>query len=144
MSGFLLDTNVPSELTRPQPDPVVERWLDQIDDSQVYLSVISLGELLKGVTALPLSKRRVELDVWINTDLRRWFAGRILPVTERVAERWGVLMGERQVQGRPVNAIDALIAATATEHGLAVATRNVKHFGGLGVSIFNPWDLTLH
>jgi predicted nucleic acid-binding protein len=87
MTGFLLDTNVPSELTRPQSDPQVEKWLDDVDDEQLFLSVISLGEIFKGLTILPESKRRQQLQRWIDETLRPWFDGRILPITERIAER---------------------------------------------------------
>lgn len=140
MKGFLLDTNIPSELTRPHPDPRVSRWLDDADDDQLYLSVISLGEILKGVTMLPESKRRAELQRWLDETLRPWFQGRILAVNELIAERWGVLAGECQLKGRPLKLADGLIAATALEHDLTIATRNAKDFGGLGVAIFNPWE----
>jgi toxin FitB len=139
MTGFLLDTNVPSELTRPQSDPRIEKWLDNADDEQLYLSVVSLGEMLKGVTILPPSKRRHELEQWIDDVLRPWFDGRILPVTERIAERWGVLAGECQTKGRGLAVADGLIAATALEHDLIVDTRNVRDFDGLGIGVFNPW-----
>lgn len=88
MTGFLLDTNVPSELTRPKSDPQVERWLDDADDQCLFLSVVSLGEIFKGITLLPEGKRRQELQRWIEETLRPWFQGRILPVTESVARRW--------------------------------------------------------
>jgi predicted nucleic acid-binding protein len=140
VTGFLLDTNVPSELTRPQSDPHVEDWLDAIDDEQLFLSVVSLGEMLKGLTVLPASKRRQELQQWIDDTLRPWFDGRILPVTERIAERWGVLAGECQLRGRGLSMADGLILATALEHGLTIATRNVRDFSDLGVSIFDPWS----
>jgi predicted nucleic acid-binding protein len=83
VSGFLLDTNVPSGLTRPQSDPHVEDWLDAVDDEQLFLSVVSLGEMLKGLTVLPASKRRRELQQWIDETLRPWFDGRVLPVLRR-------------------------------------------------------------
>jgi predicted nucleic acid-binding protein len=89
MNGFLLDTNVPSELTRPHPQPGVCHWLDNADDERLYLSVVSLGEILKGITVLPASKRRSGLQQWLDETLRPWFEGRILPVNEPVAERWG-------------------------------------------------------
>ena len=139
MTGFLLDTNVPSELTRPQSDPRVEEWLDEADDEQLYLSVVSLGEMFKGVTVLPPSKRRKELEQWMEGELRPWFDGRILPVTEAIAERWGILAGECQTKGRGLSVADGLIAATALEHDLTVVTRNVRDFDGLGVGVFNPW-----
>jgi toxin FitB len=140
MTGFLLDTNVPSELTRPQSDPQVEKWLNDADDQQLYLSVVSLGEIFKGLTILPESKRRKQLQQWIDHTLRPWFNGRILPVTERIAERWGILAGERQLKGRGLTMADGLIAATALEHGLSVVTRNVRDFDDLGVGVFNPWS----
>lgn len=141
MTGFLLDTNIPSELTRPQSDPRVEKWLDDVDDELLYLSVVSLGEILKGVTILPPSKRRKELEQWIDGVLRPWFDGRILPVTEGIAERWGTLAGECQTKGRGLAVADGLIAATALEHDLTVVTRNVRDFDGLGVGVFNPWSM---
>jgi predicted nucleic acid-binding protein len=140
MNGFLLDTNIPSELTRPKPDPRVEQWLDEADDERLYLSVISLGELLKGLTILPIGKKRDRLQEWLDLTLRLWFEGRVLPVDESIAERWGVLAGECQLRGAPLNTTDGLIAATALEHDLTVVTRNVKDFAGLVVAIFNPWE----
>jgi len=140
MNGFLLDTNVPSELTRLRSDPRVERWLDDADDELLFLSVVSLGEIFKGLTILPESKRRRELQQWIDETLRRWFEGRVLPVNEAMSERWGILAGERHVKGRAVSVGDGLIAATALEHDLTVVTRNVKHFNGLGVGVFDPWN----
>jgi len=100
MSGFLLDTNIPSELTRQKSALQVERWLDQADDEELYFSVISLGEILKGITVLPVSKRRDGLQEWLDGSLRPWFEGRILPVTAPIAERWGVLSGEVPVAGK--------------------------------------------
>jgi predicted nucleic acid-binding protein len=139
MTGFLLDTNVPSELTRPKPDRQVEKWLDDADDQQLFFSVVSLGEVYKGLAIVPEGKRRQELQRWIDETLRPWFANRILPVSEAIAERWGLLAGQCQLRGRPLKVADGLIAATALEHGLTVVTRNVRDFADLGVSVFNPW-----
>jgi predicted nucleic acid-binding protein len=140
VSGFLLDTNIPSELTRQQSAPQVERWLDEADDEELYFSVISLGEILKGITVLPASRRREGLQEWLDGTLRPWFQGRILPVTVPIAERWGVLSGECRLQGKQVKVADGLIVATAIEHALKIVTRNVKDFEGLGVEIINPWE----
>jgi tRNA(fMet)-specific endonuclease VapC len=139
MTGFLLDTNVPSELTRPKSDPQVEKWLDDADDEQLFFSVVSLGEIFKGLTILPESKRRQKLQQWLDETLRPWFGGRILPVSEPIAERWGILAGECQLKGRPIKVADGLIAATALEHGLTIVTRNVRDFSGLGMRVYNPW-----
>lgn len=139
MRGFLLDTNIPSELTRPSPQRSVADWLDNADDERLFLSVISLGEILKGITILPTSKRRTQLEEWLEGTLRPWFGDRILPVNETVAERWGVLSGQCKVKGRPLKVADGLIAATALTNDLALVTRNVSDFEGLGVTIVNPW-----
>jgi tRNA(fMet)-specific endonuclease VapC len=140
VSGFLLDTNIPSELTRPMPDIHVTGWVAAQDNASLYLSVVSVGELRRGFTLLPRSRRRTQLEQWFEQYLLPLFAGRILPVTQSVADRWGVLGGECQLRGTPLNTADGMIAATALEHDLTIATRNVKDFAGLGVAVFNPWD----
>lgn len=140
MNGFLLDTNVPSELTRPYPQLSVSQWLDNADDEQLYFSVVSLGEILKGITILQESKRRALLQQWLDQTLRPWFAGRILPVNEPIAERWGVMAGQCRLKGRPLKVADGFIAATALEHDLTIVTRNVGDFEDLGVEILNPWE----
>ena len=140
MSGFLLDTNVPSELTRIKPDRRVAQWLEEADDDELYLSVISIGEFCKGFTVHPEEHRRADLRKWLDNTLRPWFAGRILPVSEEVSERWGILEGQCQLKGLTLNAPDGIIAATALEYDLTIVTRNVKDFAGLGLTVFNPWD----
>lgn len=84
-------------------------------------------------------KRKTELEAWLDTDLTNQFPERILPLTRRIAERWGVLDAQRQLVGRPLNVPDGQIAATALEHGLTLVTRNVRDFDELGVTIINPW-----
>jgi predicted nucleic acid-binding protein len=136
MSGFLLDTNVPSELIRIKPDPHVAQWLRDADDNTLHLSVISIGEVCKGFTVHPEEHRRVILRKWLDETLRPWFAGRILPVSEEIAKLWGVLEGQCQLRGLAVSAPDGLIAATALEHNLTIVTRNVKDFAALGAMVF--------
>ena len=139
MSGFLLDTNIPSEIIRSRPDSRVNDWIRAQDDETLHLSVITVGELRKGLTTMPESKRRSQLQEWLETDLLPLFAGRILPITQPIADRWGVLSGKRQLAGRPLSMADGLIAATALEHGLTLVTRNVRDCEDLSVTIFNPW-----
>jgi toxin FitB len=141
VSRFLLDTNIPSELTRSRPEPRLTAWLQATGDADLYVSVITLGEIHKGVTIVPDRSRRLQLQRWLDEELHPWFSGRILPVDEAVAERWGALDGQRQLQGAPLNTADGLIAATALEHDLTMVTRNVKDFAGLGVTILNPWEV---
>jgi len=140
VSGFLLDTNIPSELIRSRPDARVEKWVYAQDEQSLYLSVVSIGELRRGLVILPASKRRSELERWFENDLLPRFEGRILPVTRSIADRWGVLDGQCQVKGTPLNTADGMIAATAIEHGLTVVTRNIRDYAGLGVEALNPWD----
>lgn len=140
MTGYLLDTNVPSEFSRDRPEPRVTHWLKTQPATMLFLSAVTIGEIRKGLVVLPSSRRRIELEAWFHTDLLIWFHNRILPVTHAVADRWGVLDGQCQLRGTPLNTADGMIAATAIEHDLTVVTRNVKDFTGLGVGIFNPWN----
>ncbi len=140
MNGFLVDTNIPSELTYPRPQPLVEDWLNRVNSIDLYFSVISLAEICKGIAKLPPSRKRSQPQQWLDTILRPWFAGRILPVTEAIAERMGRWAGEGEAMGRTIKIADGLIAATAAEHNLTVVTRNTRDFLGFGVPIFNPWD----
>ena len=139
MNGYLVDTNVPSELTNSRPDVRVVRWLDEANDEELFLSAISLGEIYKGLVLTQSPRRSVELREWVDGVLRPWFEGRILPVTGAIGARWGVMAGESRMRGRHLADADGLIAATAAEHGLVVVTRNVRDFEGLGVDVLNPW-----
>ncbi len=138
--GFLLDTNIPSELMRPRPEPKVKDWVAAQDISALFLSVVSIGELETGFTTMQDAARRTRLEASLERHLALLFPQRVLPVTQAIAARWGGLDGMRQLSGRPLSAPDGMIAATALEHGLTLVTRNVKDFAGLGVTIFNPWD----
>jgi toxin FitB len=140
VSALLLDTNIPSESIRSRPDPKVDAWIHEQDDETLHVSVVTIGELRKGLNLAPQGKRRSELEEWLEKDLIPTFDGRMLPVTKAIAERWGALSAQRQLAGRPLSMADGLIAATALEHGLTLVTRNVKDFEQLGVTILNPWD----
>ena len=140
MTGFLLDTNIPSELIRPQPEPRVQRWVAAQNLESLFISAVSFGEFRKGIILRSPGKRRTELEAWMEADLSILFSGRTLPVTRSIAERRGVFDAERQLAGRPLNIADGLIAATALEHGLTLVTRNVRDFMGLGVTLLNPWE----
>ena len=135
MKGFLLDTNIPSELSRPRPEPCVLAWLQAVDERKVYISVITLGEIRKGCALREPGKERARLERWLDTEVRDWFEDRILFVDNRIAERWGELEAARQRKGRPLNTADGLIAATALVHDLHI----VSDFEGIGASIIDPW-----
>jgi predicted nucleic acid-binding protein len=140
MSGFLLDTNCISELVRVKPDPRVLQWMDAADESLLYLSVLTLGEIRKGVAGLPQGKRRTHLETWLELELRSRFSGRILGIEAAVADRWGLLAAEAKRKGRPLSAIDGLLAATALHHNLTVVSGNLSDFAGTQVPVLSPWE----
>jgi toxin FitB len=141
VKGYLVDTNIPSELTREKPDARVAAFLKNANKDSMFLSVMTIGEICKGIATLPVSQRRAELQGWLDIDVRSWFAGRILPVTEAVAERWGHLAAAAKRHGLTLAVVDGVIAATALHHGLTLVTRNVKDFAGLGIDVANPWEM---
>ena len=140
MRGFLLDTNCISELIRSNPEPRVMDWMRAADESLLYLSVLTLGEIRKGAAILPQSKRRTRLESWLQFDLQVRFSGRILAIDNAVADRWGWLTAEAKRKGKPLAAIDGLLAATALQHGLTVVSRNSADFAHAQVPILNPWE----
>ena len=139
MKGYLVDTNIPSEFTRQQPDARVADFIRRAGKENLFLSVMTVGEICKGIDLLPVSQKRSTLQDWLDIDVRSWFAGRILPVTETIAERWGHLAAAARKQGVTLAVVDGVIAATAIEHNLTVVTRNTKDYFGLGVGLLNPW-----
>lgn len=140
MKGFLLDTNVLSEFSRTgDPDQHVDGWLKATAEESLFASVLTFAEIRRGIELLPSGKRRTQLEQW-QEDLVASFDDRLLPVTKAIADRWAVLSAQAQRKGTPLSNIDGLIAATALEHDLTLATRNVKDFAGFGVPIFNPWE----
>lgn len=122
MSGFLLDTNVISEFIRPdnKPDPRVKQWLEAADQDLLYASVLTFGEVRKGIEKLQPGKRRSLLETWFARDLHEWFENRLLVVNEAIANRWGTLAVVAQRKGSPLAVIDGLLSATALEHGLTI------------------------
>jgi predicted nucleic acid-binding protein len=138
VSGYLVDTNVPSEFTHQQPDERVAAFIRAVGRENLFLSVMTLGEICKGIDLLPVSQKRTSLQGWLEIDVRPWFAGRILPVSEAIAERWGHLAARTRKQGVTLAVMDGVIAATALEHGLTLVTRNTKDYAGLGVIIIDP------
>lgn len=138
--SFLLDTNVVSEWSRPQPDLGVMAWLATVDEDDVFLSVVTLAEIRHGVDRLAPSARQRRLEVWLTQDLPARFDGRIMPITLEIADAWGQIMAGAQRQGRLLGAMDAFIAATAQHHRLTLVTRNVKDFEVLNMPILNPWQ----
>jgi len=115
-------------------------WMRAADESLLYLSVLTLGEIRKGAAILPQSKRRTHLESWLEIDLQVRFSGRILGIDNAVSDRWGWLTAEAERKGKPLAAIDGLLAATALHHNLTIVSRNVSDFTSTRVPILNPWD----
>ncbi len=138
--GFLLDTNVISELVRDSPDAGVAAWIVRPPPESLCLSVITLGELVHGVARLAAGARRDRLEQWLRVDLPQQFAGRMLEFGEAQAIAWGQLKAATETQGRPRGAIDLQIAATAHLAELTLVTRNTRDFEDLELSFFNPWS----
>jgi len=137
--NYILDTNVLSELVAREADQKVVNWVDSIDSESVFLSVITIGELKKGIEKLPDSKRKKTLESWLEEDLLVRFRGRILPLDIPVLLTWGRLVASLEKEGKPLPAIDSLLAATAAQTGFTLVTRNAGHFDPAGISVFDPW-----
>lgn len=135
----LLDTCVLSELRHPKGLSAVRDAVAAIPDDQLFISVITLGELIKGITLLDEGKRKTELKTWLD-GLERDYGDRVLPIDSETVRLWGELTAAAQRNGRIVPALDGLIAATARWHGLRVMTRNIDDFAPMGVMLVNPWD----
>jgi len=140
MSAYLLDTNCISELVRAEPDPGVMTWLEAADEALLYLSVLTVGEIRKGIAGLSQGKRRTRLETWLEVELRARFASRILSVDAAVADRWGLLAAGARSEGKSLSTIDGLLAATALQHNLTIVSRNVSVFANVRVQVLNPWQ----
>lgn len=139
--SFLLDTCFLAEFVKPQPSPLVIDWL-RATDEPFFVSVLTLGEIQKGISRLPESHKRRRLQAWLDTEVPDRFGDRCLPVTAQIALRWGHEQGMAFQRGQPVPVADGLIAATALVHGLTLVTRNTADMAEFGVPIFNPWALS--
>lgn len=135
--SYLVDTNVISELRRRAPSPAVVQWFSDRPASTLYLSALTIGEIRKGIEGVEDVRRRRALVDWLETELASFFSGRILAVDTAVADRWGRIVA---VAGRPLPAIDSLLAATALQYDLVLVTRNTKDFESLGTPLINPWE----
>ncbi|HLW85378.1 MAG TPA: type II toxin-antitoxin system VapC family toxin [Candidatus Sulfotelmatobacter sp.] len=140
MSGFLLDTNCVSEVVRKKPEPRVLQWMEAADESLLFLSVLSLGEIRKGVAGLPQSGGRTHLETWLELELYARFAGRILSIDAAISDRWGLLAAEAERKGRFLSAVDGLLAATALQWNLTIVSRDVGDFDSTPAAILNPWE----
>ena len=136
--SFLLDTCIISEPKQKRPSKRVLEWLDAQDESKLFLSVLTIGEIKKGITRLESSKKKAKLEKWLE-QLRNRFSRRIMPLTEKTFLVWGKMYGEFERKGVVRPAFDSLLEATALEQDMIFVTRNVKNFHGSQVTILNPW-----
>ena len=137
--SYLLDTCLISELVSKQPDRKVLDWLDAQIPEELYLSVITIGEIAKGISKIAASQRKEELRIWLNETLLDRFAERIIGIDLETMLLWGELVGNLEKLGRPLPILDSLIAAIAIHNSLSLVTRNERDFVGSGVAIVNPW-----
>jgi predicted nucleic acid-binding protein len=135
---MLLDTCVLSDMQRPTGSPVVRAFVESLDAGQIFLSVLTIGELAKGIALLVPGTRKQSLSEWLS-DIELRFEHRVLPIDVEVARLWGDLTARAQTKGIQIPASDGLIAATALRHGLEVVTRNTRHFEATGAIIVDPW-----
>lgn len=135
--SYLIDTNVLSELRRREPNAQVVAWMQARPRQSLYLSVLSLGEIRKGIEGVADAAFRQALTDWLEVELRHYFVGRLLDVDTAVADRWGRVQA---ASGRSLPVIDGLLAATALQHDLSLVTRNTRDFEGLGIRLINPWQ----
>jgi predicted nucleic acid-binding protein len=137
--NYLLDTCLISELAKSKPDEKVVDWVLSENETSFYISVLTFGELHKGVEKLPESKKKEELRIWIADELKNRFQSRIISIDMRVSILWGKIQCLAEKNGKPMPAIDSLIAATGIAYDLTVVTRNVADMEQSGVKLLNPW-----
>ena len=137
--NYLLDTCVISKLVKKKPDVNVVNWIDAAEESSLFLSAITIGEIQKGIEKLPNSKRKTSLRQWLSGQLLARFAGRIAAIDTEVMLTWGQLAARLDQQGIPMPAVDSFIAATALHGNFTLVTRNEDDFKHTGLSILNPW-----
>lgn len=134
----LLDTCVLSEVRRPKGHAAVRKAVEALESEDLFVSSLSVGEITKGIAVLKDSKRKRDLQAWLQ-GMERQYADRILPIDLETSHIWGELTAAGQKAGKIIPAVDGLIAATALRHGLHVMTRNTEHFESSGVLLLNPW-----
>ncbi|MDQ7016899.1 MAG: type II toxin-antitoxin system VapC family toxin [Gammaproteobacteria bacterium] len=137
---YLLDTCVISEVIRPKPNKSVIQWLQKQDESALYLSVLTFGEIEKGIKKSSDEIRKNRLRLWLENDLKQRFKGRVLPIDLRVASKWGEIQGASEIVGKPLPAIDGLIAVTGLINHCVVVTRNISDMQQSSVELYNPWE----
>ena len=138
--NYLLDTCAISEMVKPKPEKRVIEWISAQEETHLFLSVITIGEVQKGISKLPESNKKKRLQAWLQTDLPERFGGRILPIDYQTALNWGRMQASAEKTGNTIPAIDGIIAAQAITHSMTVVTRNIDDMRASKALLFNPWQ----
>lgn len=137
---YLIDTCVISEVIKPNPNSNVLNWLGNQEEQNLYLSVLTFGEIEKGIEkSVSLNKKR-KLKLWVEEELKQRFKNRVLPIEMQVATTWGEIQGRSEIIGKPLPSIDGLIAVTGLVNNCVVVTRNISDMEQSGVELLNPWQ----
>ncbi|HJD55139.1 MAG TPA: type II toxin-antitoxin system VapC family toxin [Rickettsia endosymbiont of Pyrocoelia pectoralis] len=136
--NYLIDTNVICELVKTKQSTHVLKWFNSIESQKLYLSVLTIGEIRKGLEKITDIRRKDKIRIWLDQELESWFKGRILPIDQQVANKWGLLQA---MQNKTLPAIDSLIAATALHFDLILVTRNIKDFNHCNLEVIDPFSL---
>jgi predicted nucleic acid-binding protein len=137
---FLLDTCVISELSRKNPNEFLVKWLRNAEENKLYLSVITIGEIVRGIENLPSSPKKTQLDDFFQHQVLRRFDGRIYPLDSELMISWGKIYARLARSGKPLSVMDSLIGVTGVYHNAVIVTRNVDDFTPIGVEVINPWN----
>lgn len=138
--NYLLDTCVISELIKKKPNPNVVKWISDIEEANLFISVLTMGELQKGIEKLSESRKKDKLLKWITHDMKKRFQNKIIDFDLHTAVIWGKIQAKSEMSGQKLPAIDSLIAATGISHDLIVVTRNITDMKSTGAELFNPWE----
>ena len=138
--SYLLDTNIISELVKHKPNEDVIKWVNAVDNEKLYISVITIGEIKKGIAGIQDLQRQNKISLWLEIDLPLYFEGRILDIDIKIAKLWGELQSKNK--GYTLPAIDGLLAATARAYNFTLVTRNKKDFVHAAIEIINPWEVS--
>lgn len=138
--NYILDTCVISELIKKDPDKKVIKWISNIDENALFITSITVGEIVKGIERLKEGKRKNDLIGWINIDLKERFKNRIIAFDTESATVWGKVQATTELKGKPLPAIDGIIASIGIANKMVIATRNISDMKESGAVLYNPWD----
>ena len=140
---YLLDTCVISEMIKPKPDENVISWLEEQDENSLYLSVLTFGEIEKGIEKASNQIRKQKIRLWVEDDLKKRFEGRIIPISFTIAAEWGKMQGKSKLLGKPLPTMDGLIAVSGLVSQCIVVTRNISDMEQSSAELFNPWEKSM-